>query len=542
MVAKISVGNSLYGAIAYNGEKINEAQGRLLTTNRIYNDGSGKVDINKAMEGFLTFMPPQMKVEKPVVHISLNPHPEDALTDAELQDIAREYLEKLGFGNQPYLVFKHEDIDRHHLHIVTVRVDENGKCISDKNNYYRSKQITRELEKKYGLHDAERRNRRLDTPLSKVDASAGDVKKQVGNTVKALNGQYRFQTMGEYRALLSIYNLTVEEARGNVRGREYHGLVYSVTDGRGNKVGNPFKSSLFGKSAGYEAMQKKFVRSRSEIKDRKLADMTKRTVLSVLQGTYDKDRFVSQLKEKGIDTVLRYTEEGRIYGATFIDHRTGSVLNGSRMGKELSANALQEHFTLPYAGQPPIPLSIPMDAADKAHGQTAYDREDVSGGMGLLTPEGPAVDAEEEAFIRAMKRKKKKKRKVIGVSTIKKSMYVTTRRRFEGIGENHGFSACREYHFSGHERVLVLLRSHPAMGREHRCGGQNPSELRPHGGAVPFHSVHETVCRPAACPVLSGYERGQGRENHLGKNMDGTRRRIRAVFPQLVDTGSAAAG
>lgn len=93
MVAKISVGNSLYGAIAYNGEKINEAQGRLLTTNRIYNDGSGKVDINKAMEGFLTFMPPQMKVEKPVVHISLNPHPEDVLTDAELQDIAREYLE-----------------------------------------------------------------------------------------------------------------------------------------------------------------------------------------------------------------------------------------------------------------------------------------------------------------------------------------------------------------------------------------------------------------------------------------------------------------
>ena len=223
MVAKISVGSSLYGAIAYNGEKINEAQGRLLTTNRIYNDGSGKVDIGKAMEGFHTFLPPQMKVEKPVVHISLNPHPEDVLTDAELQDIDREYLEKLGFGNQPYLVFKHEDIDRHHLHIVTVRVDENGKCISDKNNYYRSKQITRELERKYGLHDAERRNRRLDTPLCKVDVSAGDVKKQVGNTLKALNGQYRFQTMGEYRALLSLYNMTVEErgatcADGNITG------------------------------------------------------------------------------------------------------------------------------------------------------------------------------------------------------------------------------------------------------------------------------------------------------------------------------------
>ena len=415
MVAKISFGSSLYGALAYNGEKINKEEGKLLATNKIFDDCSGKTSIANALRDFQRYLSPHIRTEKPVVHISLNPHPDDVLTDMDMENIAREYLERMGYGNQPYMVFKHEDIDRHHLHIVTVRVDDNGKCISDKNNYYRSKQITRELEKKYGLHGAERRNRRLDTPLSKVDASAGDVKKQVAGTVKALNGQYRFQTMGEYRALLSLYNMTVEEARGNVRGREYHGLVYSVTDDKGNKVGNPFKSSLFGKSAGYEAVQRKFIRSKSEIKDRKLADMTKRTVLSVLQGTYDKDKFVSQLKEKGIDTVLRYTDEGRIYGATFIDHRTGCVLNGSRMGKELSANALQEHFTLPYAGQPPIPLSIPVDAADKAHGQTAYDSEDISGGMGLLTPEGPAVDAEEKAFIRAMKRKKKKKRKGLGL-------------------------------------------------------------------------------------------------------------------------------
>ena len=411
MVAKISVGSSLYGAIAYNGEKINEAQGRLLTTNRIYNDGSGTVDINKAMEGFHTFLPPQMKVEKPVVHISLNPHPEDVLTDAELQDIAREYLEKLGFGNQPYLIFKHEDIDRHHLHIVTVNVDENGKRLNRDFLYRRSDRIRRELEQKYGLRPAERKNPRLENPLRKVDTSAGDVKKQAGNIVKVLNGQYRFQTMGEYRALLSLYNMTVEETHGNVRGREYHGLVYSVTDDMGNKVGNPFKSSLFGKSVGYEAVQKKFARSKQEIKDRKLVGMTKRTVLSVLEGTYDKDKFVATLREKGIDTVLRYTEEGRIYGATFIDHRTGCVLNGSRMGKELSANALQEHFTLPYAGQPPVPLSVPVEAGEDMRGQSASDDKSMAGGVGLLTSDGPAVDAEEEAFIRAMQRKKKKKKR-----------------------------------------------------------------------------------------------------------------------------------
>ena len=59
---------------------------------------------------------------------------------------------------------------------------------------------------------------------------------------------YKFRTMGEYRALLSLYNVTVEEARGMVNGREYHGLVYSATDDGGNKVGNPFKASCIGKS------------------------------------------------------------------------------------------------------------------------------------------------------------------------------------------------------------------------------------------------------------------------------------------------------
>lgn len=412
MVAKISLGSSLYGALAYNGEKINKEEGKLLCVNRIPDDCTGNMEVAKAVEAFERCMPTHFKAEKPVVHISLNPHPDDVLSDVELANIAVEYLEKMGFGNQPWMVYKHEDINRHHLHIVTVRVDETGNCISDRNNFYRSKEVTREIEKEYGLHTAERKNVRSDNPLRKVDVSAGDMKKQVGNTVKALLSGYRFQTMGELRALFSLYNLTVEEAHGNVRGEDYHGLVYSVTDGNGNKVGNPFKASLFGKSVGYETVKKKFERSQTEIKERKLADGTKRIILSALAGTCHKDKFIATLKGKGIDVVFRHTDEGRIYGATFIDHRTGCVLNGSRMGKELSANALQEHFTLPYAGMAPIPMSVPLSASsDELQGQHLSEYEAPSTGLGLFTPEGPAVDVEEERFIHEMQRKKKKKRK-----------------------------------------------------------------------------------------------------------------------------------
>ena len=411
MVAKISIGSSLYGALAYNGEKINKEQGRLLATNKIFNDGSGTVDIHRAMEDFMRYMPLVMKTEKPVIHISLNPHPDDRLTDTDFQNIAQEYLEKLGYGNQPYMVYKHEDIDRHHLHIVSINVDENGKRLNQDFLYRRSERIRKELEKKYGLTPAHRNNERLESPLKKVDISVGDVKKQVGNAVKALSKGYRFQSMSEYRALLSLYNITVEEARGEVHRREYHGLVYSATDDAGNKVGNPFKSSLFGKSVGYEAMEKKFAQSKQTIKDKKLSDRTKRTVLSTLASTYDRDKFIATLKAQGVDVVLRETDTGRIYGATFIDHRTGCVLNGSRMGKELSANALQEHFTLPYSGQAPIPMSIPTEGTEHQSMRTTTDTEDYSTGLGLFTPEGPAVDVEEERFIREMQKKKKKKRK-----------------------------------------------------------------------------------------------------------------------------------
>lgn len=85
MVAKISVGKSLYGALAYNGEKINKEQGKLLATNKIYNDGTGTVDINRAVDDFMAYMPAHTRVEKPVMHISLNPHPDDVLTDTELR-------------------------------------------------------------------------------------------------------------------------------------------------------------------------------------------------------------------------------------------------------------------------------------------------------------------------------------------------------------------------------------------------------------------------------------------------------------------------
>lgn len=436
MVAKISLGNSLYGAIVYNGEKINKENGRLLDTNKIYNDGSGHIDIKRAFADFMQWMPTTTKTERPMVHISLNPHPDDVLSDAQLSAIAREYMEKMGFGDMPYMVYKHTDINRHHMHIVALRVKTDGTCISDKNNFYRSKEITRELEKKYGLKTAEREKVTPDTPLLKIDPS-GDLKKQVAAVVKIIGMRYKFQTIGEYNAVLNLFNVKCENTDGRVNGREYHGLVYFALDDNGNIIASPFKASRLGKFARRDAIDAKYERAKEKID----IAPTKLAVSEALGHCQGKEDFIVRLKEKNIDVLFRYTEDGRIYGATFIDHNTMTALNGSRMGKEFSANALNARFNQseeettqhPVVNQPqPDTRSQQQDNATggssqsstttpptghsqaQSHAQTPtsnsnskdFDTDGILPGLDLFQL-GPSVNPDEEDFVRRNRRRKR---------------------------------------------------------------------------------------------------------------------------------------
>ena len=425
MVAKISIGSSLYGALAYNGEKINEARGRILGSNKVVIPPDGHARIAQMVEDFKSFMPKMGRTKKPVLHISLNPHPDDRLTDQDFEILAREYLDKLGFGDQPFVIYKHEDIDRHHIHIVTVNVNEQGKRLNQAFLFRRSKAITNELEQKYNLHKAQREKVSPDTPIKKLDPS-GDIKRQVQNTVKLVGMRYKFQTLGEYNAILSLYNIRCEPTDGRVNGREYHGLVYFAMNNNGDTVSTPFKASRLGKFASRAAVEGHFERSKESVVIRP----TKRIVASVMAQSSGKDDFITRLNGNGIDLVLRSNEDGRIYGATFVDHNTHTVLNGSRLGKEFSANAFERWFN--GDGEKPI-LSVSVtpnanttqtagDAStprqpNPSTGQSQANSHDYKNdyeqptlpGLDLFQV-GPGFNPEEEAFYRAMQRRKKRRR------------------------------------------------------------------------------------------------------------------------------------
>lgn len=345
MVAKISVGKSLFGALAYNQEKVDDGKAKVLDANLVCEPADGKFSIGSVMDDFNRWIPSHFRTKNPVFHVSLNPHPDDKLTNEQLAEIGREYMEKLGYGNQPYLIFKHEDIDREHMHIVSLRVKSDGSKVKDSKEHERSKAITIELERKYNLIPTEGQSQGELWMLSPVDAPKGNLKKQIASVIEPLASMYHFQTIGEYKALLSLYNIGIEELRGEAKGKAYRGLLYSTLDKEGNKVGKPLKSSVFGKTVGFDGLEKHMTESSLKIKEGKVRDQTRKIVSGALVTALNEREFRKKLQSSNIDLVLRRNDEGRIYGATFIDHNNRCVLNGSRLGKEFSANVLNEKFS-----------------------------------------------------------------------------------------------------------------------------------------------------------------------------------------------------
>lgn len=383
MVANIRSGSSPGGALRYNKEKIDKYEAEVLFWQKMLEpfDKHGRMDIDTCMESFRPYLEANRRTTNTVFHASLNPSPEDKLTDDQLRDIAQEYMERMGYGNQPYIVFKHKDIDRQHLHIVSLRVDEKGRKLPHDFEARRSAEITRDLEHKYNLHPAVKGQEQRDTPdLRKVNYKAGNVKQQISSVIRSCLRNYNCSSYGEFRTLLELFNVSVEERTGTIEGRNYAGIVYGAMTDDGYGTGTPFKSSKIGKDVGYDALQTYYAKSKERLKAPGALDHLRHTVKDAMSPHNTRDEFRQQLKADGIDAVFRINPVGRIYGVTFIDHNAGIVANGSVLGKEFSARVFNELFPT----SPKEALHTAEQHAERQYEQRSRTANPVSGVVGTL--------------------------------------------------------------------------------------------------------------------------------------------------------------
>ena len=341
MIAKISSSNSLATTLGYNFKKVEKHEASVLLVQGLFQDRNGRYSRAQVLADMLRTIPERCRTKKAVFHCSLNPHPDEKLSDEALSRIAREYMEALGYGAQPYIVFRHNDIPRAHIHIVSLRVDSDGQKINDRFERRRSKRITDALEAKFGLLPS-RKKKVVSAQPSAVDINAGDIKRQVAATVQYVLGRYAFQSVGEMNQLLTRFRVTAEEVKTERKGRPFDGIVYAATDADGHKICTPIKASEIGRQVSYAALRRHFEQSKSVVRERSGA--IRRAIADVMQTSPDRAKFIDRMRERGIETVTRINAAGRLYGITFIDDANGIAVNGSRLGKGFAANVFNAYF------------------------------------------------------------------------------------------------------------------------------------------------------------------------------------------------------
>jgi len=425
MIAKIGRSANLYGALAYNQLKVENEKGEILYGNKIIETASGNYSVAQLAQSFTPYLIANRNTEKHTLHISLNPDPKDKVSDDKFMEMADAYMQEMGYGQQPYVVFKHTDIDRSHIHIVSVCVDEQGKKISDSYEKMRSMNVCRELERKYGLIPVtDKEHKQIDKVFYPVDYKAGNIKSQIASVVRHLPNYYQFQTLGEFNALLSLFNITTEKVQGELKGKMQQGLLYIPLNEKGERAGHPLKASLFGKNAGLPALELHYAKCQETLKDHSAKPTIKAAVNLAFKSTSDEQAFKKQLGEQGINVMVR-RNTGRVYGITFIDHNSKTVWNGSRLGKELSANTFNDYWNNnikpeikePALQQPKIyganDADLPVEEPHHLFhflNTTEKHQDGLIEVLGGLIPETHGEDYEELDFANKMKKKRRRKK------------------------------------------------------------------------------------------------------------------------------------
>ena len=125
------------------------------------------------------------RISKPVGHIALSflPEDKDKLTDDMMTKIAREYMELMGIKDTQFLLVRHFDNGNPHCHLVYNRINNEGKTISDQNDFRRNEQVTKLLKRKYGLTFSKGKGRTKTERLRGAEKTKYEIYRIVMNTL-----------------------------------------------------------------------------------------------------------------------------------------------------------------------------------------------------------------------------------------------------------------------------------------------------------------------------------------------------------------------
>ncbi len=375
MVVRITSPHSLQRALNYNEKKCQKEQAKCIHAGN-YLLQPEQMNFHQKMERMQDLIARNERTKKSnTLHISLNFDPSEKLAGDKLTQIARAYMEKIGFGSQPYLVYQHHDAGHPHIHILTTSIQPDGKRIDTYNiGRNQSENARKELEKSFGLIPAQGKKAVQDAGIRPVDVQKvqygkSETRRSITNVLDVVINHFKYTSLAELNAILRQYN--VEADRGRETGIVYEsgGLFYRLLDGQGNKVGVPIKASLIHSKPTLKKLEKRF--AENEIlrqPDKKRLKTSIDWVLS--KSPVSQDALIIALKKEGVQAVLRENKQGLVFGITFIDFRTKAVFNGSDIGKAYSIAGIRASLESGQQGLGKVQKSTPETVQSKEFGES----------------------------------------------------------------------------------------------------------------------------------------------------------------------------
>jgi hypothetical protein len=386
MVTVIKTGHSIHRIFNYNENKVKEGAAQCIGAGN-YPIDSDKMSLSMKLNRFLKQMELNENVTRNSVHISLNFHPSEShFSKEKLMSIAETYMEKIGFGKQPYLVYQHHDAGHPHIHLVTTNIEADGKRIDLHHLAIRKSEPARKIiEKDFGLMAAETQKNQEQyqiKPIAVSKASYGksQTKMAIQNVLEAVLNQYRYTSLPELNAVLKQYNVMAERGSENSRVYQHNGLLYRILDAEGIPIGVPIKASTFYNQPTLKFLEEKFKQNESKRIPHK-ARIKNAIDMILTREKVTLHKLINALEKQGIHIALRKSNTGLIYGITYVDHQTKCVFNGSVLGKQYSAKAIQERCQQkivheqklpPHSAQEPIGFQpqAGAEAETKVHPNT----------------------------------------------------------------------------------------------------------------------------------------------------------------------------
>lgn len=390
MVTKISTGKSIRGMLHYNENKVGDGEAKLILASGFAGEIE-QMNFNQKLNRFnhLTMMKPNVKTN--AVHISLNFHSSEDLSNMKLQQIANSYMEKIGFGEQPFLVYRHDDSAHAHVHIVTTNITAQRQRIDLHDIGIKlSEPARKSIEEEFKLVKAESKAFKLEPGIKAADpekAKYGHLptKRAISNVITAVTRDYKFTSLAELNAILKCFNVIALRGAEHTAMFEKKGLMFSLLNAKGIAIGVPIKASGFYTKPTLSNLEKKFEVNQEK---RKAFKEDLKQSIDQIFGHYTaitKATFINEAQKLGIDMVFRQNEQGLIFGITFIDHQNKVVFNGSDLGKAYSAKAITKRFVnankevkpekepaLRPARRAALPIQIPAKTYLKAPQQTSF--------------------------------------------------------------------------------------------------------------------------------------------------------------------------